>query len=205
MRRNAIRTGDLLGWSEFRDGPSRPGIALGPMPIHSHYGGKYSKAQTPSAKHLVLAPHQFSGGQLAARQLNELVEKGEYAVPSDTLAYVKATRARLEAGETVDDGGAPKFWGWHLVPSSMLRGPYPELHAADIRGARARQETVDEEDARAAAHQSALFRTLKRMDERDLDRRRVAFHREHRVGGEKDPLVMIPLSVLAILLNDGER
>lgn len=206
MRRSEVHTGDLLGWSEFRDGPSRPGIALGPIPIHNHYAGKYSRARTPSAKLLVLAPNHYNAqGRAVARQVDALVEESKYAVPRDVIDYIESARKRLEDGETIDHTGAPEHWGWFCVASSLLRGPYPELHSADLRAAETRQKAINEENAREAAHRSALFRALQRLDERDLDRRRVAFHREHKIGGETDPLVLVPLSLLTMLLDDGER
>lgn len=205
MRRKEICTGALLGWSDYRDGISHPGVALGPVPIINRYGGRYSKSAKVSTKYLLLTPKQTQEGVAEKQKLNDSVERNRTYIPGEVINFVNASFERIDSGEIIDSTGAPEHWSWQIVGGAQLRGLYPDLHRADIRRERGAEEERERQRQLTISHQDALATVRKRLRERGLDGETVSFFRTYAIGAEADPSMTLPLSLLVLLLDDGER
>lgn len=205
MRRKDIYTGGLFGWSDFRDGISHPGVALGPVPVINRYNGRYSKSPKASTKYLLLTPKQTKEGMAEKQKLDHSVEINRTYIPREVIGFVNVSFERIENGETIDSTGAPEHWSWRVVNGAQLRGLYPDLHRADVRRARGDEEERERKRQQASSHEDALATVRKRLRDRDLDGESVSFLCAYAVGGEEDPRVVLPMSMLVLLLDDGER
>lgn len=217
MRRNEIKTGELVAWARGRDDDSRPGFTVGPIPVTARYNGDYLRTRGDRGNnYLVLIP--TSGARATAsdhheKLINAAVEDGRTEPGADfwglgtaLLDYVKLAATTLEETGQINSDGIPDGWSWEIVTASLLRGPYPP-HRIEENKRRAEAQRVQyERDQVRQANGDRLARIKKRLVGRDLPSGfsdRVDF-----VGfkpAEKNPLVAVPLSLLELLLDDGER
>lgn len=209
MRRNEIKTGELIAWADSKSGPSLPGIAIGPIPVSRSYNDTYRKRDT-GQEYLFMIPIGWrDDGKAIKRALNISVDAGEEPdFDHGVRGAVNATLAMLETGERFAsaDLPIPPGWGLRAVASQMLRGPYPQFRAIDVAKSKRTEELRQARERGWASNSARFARIQERLLARSLPSGmtdRVDFH-EFQPSGE-NPLVEVPLSLLELLVDDGDR
>ena len=204
MRRQDIRTGDMLAWSPYRDGRCFPGVALGPVPLYLK-SGKYEVSKMGGAQYLLLVPQQ--DGQIQ-KIIESVADRGATEPGADFWGVGTYIRDFVyEAWEARADGiptrGLPDGWRWNLIASPSIKGDYATCRAADVRRNSAFEAREAEKERGRQNNEERMSRTRARLALAELDPAQVSF-----VGWKPsapEPDVRLPLRYLEMLLDDRER
>lgn len=213
MRRVDMHTGDLVAWRDFKDGYADPGVIIIPKPVDTQYGGRYKLATRGGTQYLLLSIKEHEEGRAVRRILDGRVEVENATMGSDfwgvgttVLEHADILRERLEDGEVVSTEMCPKNWTLSRVTASLIRGPYVEHHRIDAAKRRQLAERNAEENARRETNKARLEKIMERLLARELPSGftdRVRFRAWN--PADPEPLVDVPLPLLELLLDDGER
>lgn len=212
MKRADMHTGDLVAWRDFKNGYADPGVIIIPQPVDTQYGGRYKLSRNGGAQYLLLSIKEHENGRAVRRILDGRVEADGtsgadfWGLGNVVLEHAERVREQLEAGEVVTSDDCPENWTLSRVTGSLIRGSYVEHHRADVEKRRGLQQRADEDERARIANRTRLDKIKERLVVAELPSGmtdRVEFRGWKPT--EVNPLVDVPLSLLEMLLDDGDR